>query len=70
MDEKALMAQYIVLDPQQPQPDAARLVESRIPVWQIIRDLKAAKGNVLAEGRQDVAVQLRPPRMRSSGRAA
>ena len=48
MDEEALIAQHIVLDSQQPQPDAARLAEHGIPVWRIIRDLKAAKGNVLA----------------------
>ncbi len=48
MDEEALIAQYIACDAQEPQPDAARLVGSGIAVWQIIRDLKAAKGNVLA----------------------
>ncbi len=48
MDEEALIAQHIVLDPQRPQPDAARLVGSGVAVWRLIRDLKAAKGNVLA----------------------
>ncbi len=48
MDEEALIAQYIAFDLQQSQPDAARLVGSGIPIWRIIRDLKAAKGNVLA----------------------
>ncbi len=48
MDEQALIAQYIVLDPGQPRPDAAQVAGSGLPVWRIIRDLKAAKGNVLA----------------------
>jgi hypothetical protein len=47
MDEEAWMTQHIVLDPLQPQPDTAQLVGSGLPVWRLIRDLKAAKGNVL-----------------------
>ena len=42
------MAQHIVLDSGQPQPDAAQVRGSGLPVWRIIRDLKAARGNVLA----------------------
>ncbi len=48
MDEAALIAHHIALDPLRPGADKAHLVGSGIPVWQIIRDLKAAKGNVLA----------------------
>ena len=48
MDEAALMAQYIVRDPLRPGADEARVTGSDVAVWQLIRDLKAAKGNVLA----------------------
>ncbi len=48
MDEETLIAQYIALGSQQPHPDAAEVAGSGIPVWQIIRDLTVAKGNVLA----------------------
>src|SRR5918998_357326 len=47
MDEEALIARHIALDPERPRPAAARLVGSGVAVWRIIRDLKAAKGNVL-----------------------
>jgi uncharacterized protein (DUF433 family) len=48
MDEAALMAQYIVPDPLRPSADVARVTGSNVVVWRIIRDLKAARGNVLA----------------------
>ena len=48
MDEAALIAHHIVRDPLRPDADQAHLVGSGIPVWQLIRDLKAVKGNVLA----------------------
>ncbi len=57
MDEAALMAQYIVPDPLRPSADEARVTGSDVPLWQIIRDLKAARGNVLA-----VAAAYRLPR--------
>ena len=47
MDDEALLAQLIVCEPRQ-SADAATLAGSNVPVWQIIRDLKAAKGDVLA----------------------
>ncbi len=48
MDEAALIAHYIVADPLRPSADEARVTGSDVPLWQIIRDLKAARGNVLA----------------------
>ena len=48
MDEAALMAQYIVRDLLHPGADEARMLGRDVAVWQIIRDLKAARGNVLA----------------------
>src|SRR5687768_6043569 len=47
MDDEAVLALLIVCEPRQ-SADAATLAGSNIPVWQIIRDLKAAKGDVLA----------------------
>ena len=48
MDEETVIAQYIVLDPRRPRPEEAEVAGSTVAVWQMIRDLKAAKGNVLA----------------------
>jgi hypothetical protein len=48
MDEETLIAEHIVLDPLRPHPEEARLTGSEIAVWQIIEDLKAVKGDVLA----------------------
>ncbi len=48
MDEETLIARHIALDSERPGPAAARLVGSGVAVWRIIRDLRAAKGNVLA----------------------
>ena len=47
MDDDALLTQYIAHDPAAPQVGDARLVGSDLPVWAIVRDLKAARGNVL-----------------------
>ncbi len=48
MDEAALIAHYIVADPLRASADEARVAGSEVPLWQIIRDLTAARGNVLA----------------------
>src|SRR3712207_3159555 len=48
MDEAALIAQYIVPNPLRPSADEARATGSDVPLRQIIRDLKAALGSVLA----------------------
>ncbi len=48
MDDAALIEQYIAHDPLRPSADEARVTGSDVPVWQIIQDLKAARGNVLA----------------------
>jgi hypothetical protein len=47
MDDDALIAQYIILDPRQPQPDAALVHDGSVAVWALLRDLLAARGNVL-----------------------
>ncbi len=47
MDDDALIAQYIAHDPAPSHAADARLVGSDLPVWVVVRDLKAARGNVL-----------------------
>ena len=47
MDDDALIAQYIAHDPASAHISDARLVGSDLPVWFLVRELKAARGNVL-----------------------
>ena len=44
MDDDALLTRYIALDPE---PDGARVRGHEVAVWVLIRDLLAARGNVL-----------------------
>ena len=48
MDDETLLRQYILEDPLQAQPEAARVRGHDVAVWVLIRDLLAARGNVLA----------------------
>ncbi len=45
MDDETLLSRYIVLDRE---PDGARVRGHDVTVWVLIRDLLAARGNVLA----------------------
>ena len=47
MDDDALLIQYIAQDPPPAHVGDARLVGSDLPVWLLVRELKAAWGNVL-----------------------
>jgi uncharacterized protein (DUF433 family) len=47
MDDDALLLQYITQDPPPAHAGDARLVGLDLPVWMLVRDLKAARGNVL-----------------------
>ena len=44
MDDETLLSRYIVLDPE---PDGPRVRGHEVAVWVLIRDLLAARGNVL-----------------------
>ena len=48
MDDETLLRQYILVDPLHAPPDAARVRGHDVAVWVLIRDLLAARGNVLA----------------------
>ena len=54
MDDDTLLTRYIALDPE---PDGARVRGHDVAVWVLIRDLLAARGNVL-----DVAAAYALPR--------
>ena len=47
MDDAALIARYIIPDPLHRDPADARVVSSSVAVWELIRDLIGARGNVL-----------------------
>ena len=47
MDDDALLIQYIAHDPAPADAREARLLGADLPVWLVVRDLKAARGNVL-----------------------
>ena len=47
MDDDTLIRQYLVPDRGTPDPATVRLRDRELPLWVLIRDLKAAKGNVL-----------------------
>ena len=47
MDDDTLLSQYIAQDPAPAHVGDARLVGSDLPVWLLVRELKAAWGNVL-----------------------
>ncbi len=47
MDDDALLSQYIAHDPVPAHPGDACLLGANLPVWLVMRDLKAARGNVL-----------------------
>ncbi len=57
MDDDALIRQYLVPDLGTPDPASVRLRGRDLPLWVLIRDLKAAKGNVV-----QVAADYRLPR--------
>ncbi len=44
MDDEILLTRYIALEPE---PDGARVRGHAVAVWVLIRDLLAARGNVL-----------------------
>ena len=54
MDDETLLSRYIALEPE---PDGARVCGYAVAVWVLIRELLAARGNVL-----DVAATYALPR--------
>ena len=47
MDDDTLIRQYLVPDRGTADPVTVRLRDRDLPLWVVVRDLKAAKGNVL-----------------------